>query len=292
MEQQDLNMDNSTGDIRVVNTAGTAIIFDSFSQEEVVAQRNPVINSISKINDPSRHFLVNFNVSVAGSAAAVLSPSTVASYCTSDRRAVLPVDLPVDPVVVDAGRKRPRDMPVPAMVHIGFDAEVERRRRHCAMIYGDMMDLRPHSIYQPRPMEAKKSVPLVSRGESWSPESQSSSPVNEQPRSFASALGHQDKLQRPPQPMQRPPQPMQRHFQPMQRPLPLCNPFSDVRAQFGSPVSSANVTPRTSYETVALCTVLKRDMLNLPSLNTRSSNEEIAITNLNYLSAAASAMRD
>ena len=122
MKQQDLSVDDNTGDIRVVNTAGTAIVFDSFSDENIVGQRNPIINSISKINDPSRHFLVNFNVSVAGSIATVLSPSTVAAYCTSDRKAVLPVEQEPLP---NPSKKRPRETPVHAVYPTKFDIESE-----------------------------------------------------------------------------------------------------------------------------------------------------------------------
>lgn len=82
---QRLNVDDHTGNIKCSNIGGTSLIFDSYSDEDQVQSRNPIINNIRKIGDSSRHFRVNFNVSVIGSAAVVLSPSTVGAYCMPDR---------------------------------------------------------------------------------------------------------------------------------------------------------------------------------------------------------------
>lgn len=113
--------DPSTGDLRLRNATGTTVIFDSFSPAEEVRRRNPVTNSISRLNDPSRHFLTGFNVSVTGPVAAILSTDTVEGYQKVERKAPQP-----PPVTA----KRP-------MIITEFDLEIERRKRQCALLFRD-----------------------------------------------------------------------------------------------------------------------------------------------------------
>jgi hypothetical protein len=112
-------VDKQTGNTQVRNTCGTTVIFDSLSSEEEVRRRNPVINSVSKLNDTARHFLTNMNVSVTSPVAAVLSPSTVSMYRTVDRKA--------------------KEPPVAKRSHVvtEFDLEIERRKRQCAMLFSE-----------------------------------------------------------------------------------------------------------------------------------------------------------
>ena len=62
------------------------IIFDSFSSEEDVRQRNLAVNNISKINDPGRRFAADFSVRVTGKVTTILSASTVSDYRVVDER--------------------------------------------------------------------------------------------------------------------------------------------------------------------------------------------------------------
>lgn len=132
--QQTLTMSGEDGDIQVKCTAGTTVIFDSFSSEADVQRRNLHSNSVSKINDAARHFMVRFNVSVQGRVAAVLGPSTVSSYRVVDRRAQEPVVPPDNrPEHVKERMKRKA---VPELTE--FDLEIERRKKQCALLLGDM----------------------------------------------------------------------------------------------------------------------------------------------------------
>jgi hypothetical protein len=114
-----MRVDRQTGDIQLRNTCGTTVIFDSFSSEEEVRQRNVVKNSVSKLNDTSRHFLANLNISIASPVAAVLSPASVQSYRTVDRKPP-PIETK-QPIIITE-----------------FDMEIERRKRQCAMLFGDI----------------------------------------------------------------------------------------------------------------------------------------------------------
>ena len=256
---QSVGVDGNTGDLRVSNTNGSAIVFDSFSPEGVVAQRNPIINSISKIHDQSRRFFANFNVNVEGTVSAVLSKSTVDSYCVSDRRAALMYDLSKDGEEATAAPLRkmePSSTP--------FDLEIERRKRQCVRLFGDLISKIPDH-------------PVASPADSWSPPSSNSpSPTPQtapsaqpckavpficKPTSFASAL-----LSKKPDA------------------LPT-SPFDHIYSRFTSPASSVQPTPSSSYETISLCVVPKRDLLILPNLqpHPRNSNEELAISTLSDL---------
>ena len=129
--QQTLSLDNRTGDMRVRNTSGTTVVFDSFSSEQEVRLRNPITNSISRINDTSRHFLANVSINVVGPVAAILSPSMVASYQTVDHKAS----------GKKAKRKEPEPLPVAKRsVHIvtKFDSEIEKMKRQCARLFGEV----------------------------------------------------------------------------------------------------------------------------------------------------------
>lgn len=255
-------MDGNTGDIRVLNANGSAVVFDSFSPEGVVAQRNPIINSISKIHDPSRRFLADFNVNVRGTVSAVLSKSTVESYCVSDRRAAL---------LYEAADEAPQPVPAP-VCSTPFDIEIERRKRQCVRLFGDLMSKIPDTAASPN------------SSESWSPSSSASpSPMPQKvfessdlklktnlpisnlnkPTTFASAL------------LSRKPTSLPESF----------SPFDHVYSRFTSPAASVQATPTSSYETIALCTVHKRDLLTLPNLQPqqRNSNEELAISTLSDL---------
>ena len=110
--------DARTGDLRLHSVNGTTVIFDSFSPAEDVRRRNPVTNSISRLNDPSRHFLTGFNVSVTGPVAAILSAETVETYQKVERKA-------------------PPVAPKRATIVTEFDLEIERRKRRCAMLFQD-----------------------------------------------------------------------------------------------------------------------------------------------------------
>jgi hypothetical protein len=271
--KQGLAVDSETGDIRVFNNQGTSIIFDSFSPEAAVVQRNPVVNSISKINDPLRQFLVNFNVSVTGTASVVLAPSSVAAYCTSDKRdgeggGCDGPQIPVNKPVVSLPMKRTSDSVV-AYPPIDFDMEIERRKRQCSLLFGDLTtasDQIETDMHPPSPTS------------SWSPPSVPSSPVasreiessgraasarNKPPDTFAAAL--------------------LKNLNP--KPLPVrYTPFSEIRAQFAQ--SSSSPTPSSSYETVTVCSIPKRDLISLPSLHTQlhnRSDEMLAISTLTDL---------
>jgi hypothetical protein len=133
--QQTLTVQQDNGDIRVDCAAGTTVIFDSFSSEQEVQCRNMYLNSVSKINDPVRHFPVNFNVEVKGTVAAVLGPSTVSSYRVVDRRAQEPVVPPDNrPEHVKMSMKR-KETELPMSE---FDMEIERRKRQCALLLSDL----------------------------------------------------------------------------------------------------------------------------------------------------------
>ena len=273
-----MEMDRNTGDICVQNNNGSAIVFDSFSPEGVVAQRNPIINSISKIHDQSRRFLADFNVNVKGTVSAVLSKSTVESYCVSDRRAALLCDAAEDAAPVRkleptrsmlyGATERNKTAPLQPMHALEpmpvcstpFDMEIERRKRQCVRLFGDLISKIPDT------------APSPNTSESWSPASSvSPSPVpskdigtkadGNKPATFASAL------------LSRKPNPLPSSF----------SPFDHVYSRFTSPASSVQATPTSSYETIALCTVHKRDLLTLPNLQQRDNNEELAISTLSDL---------
>jgi len=256
--------------LKVFNSKGTAIVFDSFSPEDEVGRRNTVRNSISRINDPSRHFLMDFNISVQGSVSAVLSPSTVASYCVPDRK----------------GGKEPVDrIPVaqrhfPAVVEATeFDEAIERSRKRCRLLFGDTtppVSPAPSSA----PSWSPPPPPLCLRGEE--DQQRFPSAVEEEteqggfmPLSFASAL-------------------LQAHHRGPNRlrlqPLPAAfTPFGDVHANFAPPLSSSSPTPNSSCESITVCTIPTRDLIRLPTLLSstirNNSDELMAISTLTSLRA-------
>jgi hypothetical protein len=111
--------DDQTGDLRLRNMGGTTVIFDSFSSAEDVRRRNPLSNSISRLNDPSRHFLAGFSVSVTGPVAAILSTDTVEEYQRVEKRPRAPPVVQRSTIITD------------------FDLEIERRKRQCALLFRD-----------------------------------------------------------------------------------------------------------------------------------------------------------
>ena len=76
---------DQAGNVLVKNLNGTTVIFDSFSSEEEVRNRNEKNNSISGLSDPRNHFDVEVDLRISTKTAAVLSPSTVSSYRVVDR---------------------------------------------------------------------------------------------------------------------------------------------------------------------------------------------------------------
>ena len=136
--RQTLNVDDG-GNMHVMSTGGTTVVFDSFSSESEVRARNPVFNSVSKINDEDRRFLVKFNVCVSGSVSAVLSPSTVSSYRVVDDRRTMPVVPPDNrPEHVREAQKRKNDYESRVTE---FDLEIERRKRQCALLLGENISI-------------------------------------------------------------------------------------------------------------------------------------------------------
>ena len=111
--------DDRTGDLRLRNVSGTTVIFDSFSSAEDVRRRNPLTNSISRLNDPTRHFLTGFSVSVTGPVAAILTPDMVEAYQKVEKRPRAPPVVPRSTIVTE------------------FDLEIERRKRRCALLFQD-----------------------------------------------------------------------------------------------------------------------------------------------------------
>ena len=80
--------EDSTTRLHADFSDSNTIIFDSFSSEEEVKQRNITVNNISKINDPSRRFAADFSVRVTGKVTTVLSASTVSDYRVVDERRI------------------------------------------------------------------------------------------------------------------------------------------------------------------------------------------------------------
>ena len=304
-QQQNLNMDPVSGDLEVSNRGSTSIVFDSFSSEGIVQRRNPISNSISRINDPSRHFPVSFNVMVEGSVSAVLSPSSVEQYCTPDRRIggeAACVERPSAPCpgpALSASKRtlsnlyeldaenetRPvSEEPKSTLSRLSeLDAEIEARKRQCLLLFGDLdtTERGEQSSIQPQ-----LSLAGSDRSSPEAGSQQHQLPPPQLQQTFASAL-----LQHVPrntsQQLQIHPLtqnlPRQQQIQQKQTILPaMYTPFSDVRAQFAP--SSSTPTPNSSYETVVVCTVQKQDLISLPSLHRQqlhgSTEEMIAISSL------------
>ncbi len=76
------------GGMNLAVTQGNTVIFDSFSPEEVVRQRNLKNNNVSKLNQISNRFANEFNIRISSvSITAVLCAETVADYKIIDKRA-------------------------------------------------------------------------------------------------------------------------------------------------------------------------------------------------------------
>ena len=75
-----------SADIHAHTIGCNTIVFDSFSSEEEVKQRNVVGNNVRKINDSNRRFSTDFRIRFSGRVSAVLSPSSIGSYRVVDAK--------------------------------------------------------------------------------------------------------------------------------------------------------------------------------------------------------------
>lgn len=77
---------NATTDIHVCSKGCSTIVFDSFSDEQDVRQRDTAKNRIGKLNAPERRFSTDFSVRVSGEVSAILSATTVSNYRLTERK--------------------------------------------------------------------------------------------------------------------------------------------------------------------------------------------------------------
>ena len=76
------------GEMNLAVNHGNTVVFDSFTPEEVVRQRNLRNNNVSKLNQMPHRFANEFSVRVSAvSITAILCADTVADYRIIDKRA-------------------------------------------------------------------------------------------------------------------------------------------------------------------------------------------------------------
>jgi hypothetical protein len=144
--QPNLDVDMNTGNIKLQNTKETTVIFDSFSSDEEVRRRNPVANSVSRLNDSSCHFPASLTLSVSSPVVAVLSPDMVSAYRTVDRKRPRPPAFMAAPKPQEStteAKVQRRPIAKRSVIITNFDLELERHKRQCAMLFSDASDTEP-----------------------------------------------------------------------------------------------------------------------------------------------------
>ena len=114
--------------VHLSNVDGTTVVFDSFSSEEERRQWSPLIKSVSKLKDPSRHFFADWNIRVSSRLSAILGPETIAAYRTVDRK--------------------PTEAPKRSVVTTDFDDEIQELKRHCAMLSNETSSFSKQQRYR------------------------------------------------------------------------------------------------------------------------------------------------
>jgi hypothetical protein len=274
--KQTIEVGDSVGDISAVNLSGSTVVFDSFSSEADVRARNPVVNSVSNCNDSARcgivvseanmsltgkknrHFTTDFNVQFSGKVAAVLCPSTVASYRIVGPRSesLLPADKRPPHVKAAEERKRARET-----------MEEDERRRHVVArrTYPVTEDSAMQTLQQEIERQRQRTAMILD----------DSVPISVLRSEFTEVPSHHQIpiCARPPAPIA----PMR--YSSLSEAVAALRHTGGIAPSFASALLSKRPTPASSSETL-VCTTPARDLMSLPPESPRASSDEVLISGL------------